>query len=68
MVEGKVEKSLRVIRLFPIECNCSICWELTAGGLCLPMYEGEVLPDDYEGEWAGMTVCKKCYAAHRGTG
>jgi hypothetical protein len=29
------------------------------------MYEGEVVPDDWEGEWGGFTVCEGCYFDHR---
>ena len=53
------------LSLWPIECDCAICSKLTPMGLSLPMYEGEVLPDDYQGEWAGMVVCSTCYAKHR---
>lgn len=54
-----------IVNLWPYEDDCTLCGALTPLGLFLPMYEGEVLPDDYEGEWAGMLVCAVCYAKHR---
>jgi hypothetical protein len=29
------------------------------------MYEGDVVPDDWPGEWAGFDVCDQCHAKHR---
>ncbi len=58
-----------MINLSRAEADCRLCGK--RGFLDsmpgLPMYEDEVLPDDYEGEWAGMPVCPGCYAKHRPT-
>jgi len=56
---------IKIINLWPIETECTICGKHHVMENSLPMYEGEVLLDDYEGEWAGMPVCNKCYKKHR---
>lgn len=51
-----------VIRLDPRESNCIICnvyiRDCHKG---VPMYEGMILHNDYEGEWAGFDACDECY-------
>ena len=59
------DAELTVTELWPRECDCTLCGALTAIKLWLPMYEGKVLTDDDQGEWAGMPVCADCYAKHR---
>ena len=27
----------------------------------LAMYESDILPPDWEGEWGGFTACRRCY-------
>lgn len=59
--------SFLVIDLWPHETECVLCgeWLYLKDAKGLPMYEDEVVPDDYPGEWAGFSVCDACYAKHR---
>ena len=55
-----------VIDLWPRESECVLCGEHLVGPCHgLPMYEGEVVPDDHDGPWAGFDVCDPCYFQHR---
>ena len=55
-----------VIDLWPRESECILCGEhLWCPCKGLPMYEGEVVADDWMGEWAGFDVCDACYEKHR---
>lgn len=57
---------IQIIDLWPRESECVLCGEHLWGcKLGLPMYEGEVVPDDWPGEWAGFDVCAPCYVKHR---
>lgn len=58
-----------VIKLYPRESEC--CWcgaDLADPRFGLPMYEGEVLPNDHAGEWAGFDACERCYLIHQAGG
>lgn len=52
-----------VIELWPQEIQCVVCdaWDLNRWGLAV--CEGEILPDDWAGEWGGRSCCRRCYAA-----
>ena len=57
---------IQIIDLWPRESECVLCGEHLWGcKLGLPMHEGEVVPDDWPGEWAGFDVCAPCYVKHR---
>ena len=59
-------QTILVINLSPRESECILCGTfLSDPRRGLPMYEGEVVPDDWPGEWAGFDVCEHCYAKHR---
>jgi hypothetical protein len=61
-----VSAPIRIINLSPHESECILCGTLLFDcKLGLPMYEGEVVPDDWPGEWAGFDVCAPCHAKHR---
>lgn len=45
--------------------ECAICEEMAPRKYYLPMYEGEVVSDDWKGEWGGFHVCERCYFKHR---
>ena len=58
--------SILVVELWPRESECVLCGAFLSGPCKgLPMYEGEVVPDDWPGEWAGFDVCDSCYGLHR---
>lgn len=59
-----------VIDLAPHETECYVC------GCRIPMpsagpnygiavYEDQIVPDDHEGEWGGVPVCKECFGTVR---
>jgi hypothetical protein len=57
------------INLNPRESECVICDVVIAD--CrqgLPMYEGEVMPVDYDGPWAGFDCCVECAEAYKAGG
>lgn len=56
----------RVIHLNPPECDCCICGERCIVAQGVPIYEDEIVPDDYQGEWGGQSVCRRCYYVVRG--
>lgn len=56
------------IRLDPPETECIACGVVCDVAQGLPMYEGEVVENDYAGEWAGFHCCRPCYEAHRDGG
>lgn len=59
-----------IIELWPQEDNCCVCDEVV---LCysagpnygLAMYEGEIVPEDWPGEWGGFTACWSCFNMFR---
>jgi hypothetical protein len=58
--------ALAVIDLFPTEDECRICGSPVISHHGIPMYEDEIVPDDYSGPWAGFSVCPHCYFLVRG--
>lgn len=53
-----------LIELFPRETECIVCeTPLVNSRRGIPMYEGEVLPNDWDGPWAGFDACPECYEA-----
>lgn len=57
---------LTVIRLDEPTCDCWVCGTETYLDFGLPVYEGEILPNDWKGEWCGATVCRECYDLFNG--
>jgi len=45
--------------------DCIACGAPTLPEQGLPMYEGEFVPNDWEGEWGGFTACRTCYTIHK---
>ena len=62
----EVSNPVLVINLWPFVTNCGICDVDTVGEFSVPIYEDEIMPDDYDGEWGGMPVCPKCFYLTRG--
>lgn len=40
--------------------ECHICGK-TSVNKGIPIYEGLVLPNEWEGEWGGVPACDKCH-------
>lgn len=55
-----------VINLWEITCECTICNKETSDKFGIPIYEDEIMPDDYQGEWCGSPVCRRCFYVTRG--
>lgn len=43
-------------------CNCGMECDGAHG---LPMFEGEIVPLDWAGEWAGVDCCAACHDRHQ---
>lgn len=42
--------------------SCGACEQETDEELLgIPMYDGQVLPNEWDGEWAGFPACRRCY-------
>lgn len=57
-----------VIELWPHEAECCVCGETIFCFTCGPnyglaMYEDEILPADWPGEWGGFPACHSCFIA-----
>lgn len=52
-----------IIRLDEPCIECVICGQGDVSRWGLAVYEGRIVPDDYQGEWGGAPCCEKCYQA-----
>lgn len=55
---------ITIIDMNPICGECFICNVYHRLEQGLPTYEGEILPDDYQGEWFGRSCCRICFDAY----
>ena len=54
--------TVTVVSLDPINNECCVCGaEDAPGNLGVPVYEGDVLPNDWDGEWFGAPACRRCF-------
>lgn len=51
-----------MIRLDAPESECAVCDRPSDCSVSVPMFEGDVLPNSWEREWAGFDVCLPCFA------
>ena len=58
--------AITVIDLWPPETECIICDATCPLKYGIPRYEDVIFLDDYEGEWGGAPVCKRCFYVVRG--
>lgn len=58
--------AITVINLTPAGIDCHVCGAEDAAGFGIPIYEDAIVPDDYEGEWGGVPVCRRCFYIVRG--
>lgn len=56
-----LDNGITVIRLDEPTCDCWVCGQETYLDFGLAVYEDEILPNDWDGEWFGATVCPRCY-------
>lgn len=50
-----------LIELWPAWTNCVVCNEECLHKQGLAIWEDQVVPDDYQGEWGGAPACRECY-------
>ena len=55
------ESLVYVINLWEPEAECFVCDTVTTLRQGIARYEDMIVPEDYEGEWGGAAVCKRCY-------
>ena len=51
-----------VIDLSPPGDVCVVCEAAANPRKGIPMYEGDVVPNDWNGDWAGYPACDRCFA------
>jgi hypothetical protein len=57
------DAGVTVLRLWPRESECRACGvALIDPHKAIPVYEGDALPNDWSGEWAGFDACDACHA------
>ena len=44
--------------------HCYFCDAPTDRSKGIPVYEGEPVPADWEGEWCGVSACDECFAKY----
>lgn len=57
---------ITVINLNPHDVKCHLCDAACEYRQGVPIYEGMIVPDDYQGEWGGVPTCQRCYYLVRG--
>lgn len=65
------QEAITVIDLHPGEAECYVCEgdvliRPSGPNFGIPIYEDAIVPDDYHGEWGGVTVCRRCFYMVRG--
>lgn len=54
--------TVAIMDLWPPESECFVCGARLFGTTFgVPTYEGEVLPNDWPGEWGGFPACETCF-------
>ena len=54
-----------IIDLWPIEVTCCMCGVISPGKWGIPVGEtGEIVANDFDGEWAGVPACQRCHDRH----
>ena len=54
-----------IIELFPLWTECRICGVDTLHKWGVPVdTNGDVVPNWFEGEWGGISVCEPCFKKH----
>jgi hypothetical protein len=56
-----LDNGITIIRLDEPTCDCWVCGQETFLDFGLAVYEDEILPNDWPGEWFGATVYPRCY-------
>lgn len=43
---------------------CCICGTMTFVRWGVPVHNGDIVSNDFQGEWAASPVCSRCYGRH----
>lgn len=54
-----------IIRLHEPQIECIVCGETDVSRWGLAVYEGQIVPNDYQGEWGGAPCCEKCFMSRQ---
>jgi len=60
-----IETPVLVIDLYPRLVECTLCGALARQAYGVPMFEGEVVSADHQGDWAGFDACEACFRSWR---
>jgi hypothetical protein len=59
-----VSRKVTVIDLWPQVAECSICGEVTLSRWGVPRHNGDLVSNDWQGDWASSPACERCHDAH----
>ena len=49
----------------PRPCDCFLCGQECGGDNCgVPTFNGDVVSNDWNGEWGSKPVCQECFDKH----
>lgn len=57
-------RNVLTVRLYEPYAECRLCGEETICQWCVPMYEGNLLSNNFQGEWFGAPACQSCHDKH----
>lgn len=52
------------INMTPRFADCFICGEVCEGDHGVPVFNGDIMSNDWQGEWGGQHVCESCFGKH----
>ncbi len=53
-----------IIDLHPITAICSICGKEELSRWGVPRHNGDLVSNDFRGEWGGSPACEQCHDRH----
>lgn len=65
MSYGPIAEPLVIYLQYPT-AQCCVCgeWDVSQWGVPVDSVSGEIVANEFEGEWGGVPVCRECYAKH----
>lgn len=61
LFESSPPQRILLIELWPAWTECVICSAECLHRQGLAIWEDQIVPDDYQGEWGGAPACPECY-------
>lgn len=62
--DGVRVPDILVVNLWPPWTNCTICGVETPSKWGVPVWNGDIVANDWPGEWGGVAACEKCWEEH----